>query len=1190
MPPAYHRDGTSFTSQRQNYIEEPESESSSSLNRKNSTDKALVRRITNELQVAQLEKEKIKANGDTVKVGSKTKERPVYKMYAFRFVEAGLRRALWYFGRSIPIKKALFVCLPIIFVLLSLIGPIVHRERLNLSLPFETFVSCFNDHYPASGHNNLRVATRGMLSFNGSNQAYNAIRRNSPAEFAIIMRSKGYSSIISENSINTFGKLSNSVKSIVVTYERINLTWPEMCHDACTGKDDPIQQILESDPKTTLTYPETIISLKNTGNLTRLFVGLTIGGVETDTDGVVTYARSLRTNFKLKENFRSEILNEFSKQFIRKMNEKREEIKKTLDADINWWSYHQFVNEVIAGLETMHYLLIASAALLMLTCLIASFGANGYQSKPVLGLVIGVILIVSCLAGFFVQLTGVGYVNAIVFPIFFILIGIGVLMLFTLEDTWSKYSNVACDPVEKLSLILSWDAPCTTITSFIIIVSFAVIGSTTKSPYLQYMSFVLAAGVAVLLIFALLFFSVFLYVAGRRETKGVKWYQCFRSGDTHFAPRTINEFSDSSIEMLHEKLIDTKPSFSRATAAAMANSYLRCPVAFIFAIYLVLAFWGCKDVRIDLKEEYFLSKESESRTFIENYRIEFGQYEDFLELVFDEPIDYLDPHRKDEILAILEWPIQNQLATRSVSWLKDFVRFESTTIYDINPDTFVPIIGIVFLTAENYKKYRNDIIFDKFQTRIIGSRMYIELTAKGVRERLFVIDELLNKARSAGISMFVKTPFIFAIQHDLQVMSTVIIAFTLLLCCVCTLSLFLFGIPSLTVLVLLSNLSVIAGVIGFATYWLIPINAITLFMALAGNALTTAIVSYFCYNFATAGKRQKTGEQRVRYSFQSCLLPITLACFVPIVTYLPLLLSGLPVMMHVFKILILTSFITYIHLFFFLPNMMIFLTEQIPSFCSSLQDICDECCCYCFDIEEDSGSIYYIPTGGRTTSQLNGLTKQYSYALTVPSTTRGMLLPPKTAGYLPVTATVAPALIPDVLPYQPNPVVSIGNYRSTKSHRRENSEQSLSLPSSPRIAVSNRQTPRRERRERRRKTAEDHSQNDESIYEEPPSLSSNLHESHSPIQSRRHDGRKPERRQSHSSTSRHILRDERSLERDSAIELRSNWKQYLIDGNLRQTTGVVVSTSPPSTPQQIMYYSTPAYRTQPPRYSRDKRF
>ncbi|VBB33734.1 unnamed protein product [Acanthocheilonema viteae] len=474
--------------------------------------------------------------------------------------------------------------------------------------------------------------------------------------------------------------------------------------------------------------------------------------------------------------------------------------------------------------------------------------------------------------------------------------------------------------------------------------------------------------------------------------------------------------------------------------------------------------------------------------------------------------------------------------------------------------------------------------------------MYIELTAKGVQERLFVIDGLLNKARSAGISMFVKTPFIFDIQHDLQVhvidlqvMSTVMIAFSLLLCCVCTLSLFLFGIPSLTVLVLLSNLSVIIGVIGFATYWMIPINAITLFMALAGNALTTTIVSYFCYNFATAGKRQKTGEQRVRYSFQSCLFPITLACFVPVMAYLPLLLTGLPVMMHVFKILILSSFITYIHLLLFLPNTMIFLTEQIPSFFSSLQDVCDECCCYCFDIEEDSGSIYYIPTGGRNSSQHNGLAKQYSYALTVPPTTRGMLLPPKATGYLPVTATVAPALVPDILPYQPNPIVSIENYRSAKSRRRENSEQSLSLPSSPRVTQSNRQTPRRERR---RLTIDDHSPNDESIYEEPPSLSSNLPDSHSPMQSRRYEGRKPERRQSNSSTSRYILRDERSSGRDSAIELRSNWKQYLIDGNLRQTTGVVVSASPSSTPQPMMYYSTPApaYQAQPPRYSRDKRF
>lgn len=57
--------------------------------------------------------------------------------------------------------------------------------------------------------------------------------------------------------------------------------------------------------------------------------------------------------------------------------------------------------------------------------------------------------------------------------------------------------------------------------------------------------------------------------------------------------------------------------------------------------------------------------------------------------------------------------------------------------------------------------------------------------------------------------------------------------------------------------------------------------------------------------------------------------------------------------------------------------MMIFLTEQLPSFCSSLQEVCDECCCLCFDMEEDVGSIYYVPTDSRNcnSQHLNGFTR-----------------------------------------------------------------------------------------------------------------------------------------------------------------------------------------------------------------------
>lgn len=54
--------------------------------------------------------------------------------------------------------------------------------------------------------------------------------------------------------------------------------------------------------------------------------------------------------------------------------------------------------------------------------------------------------------------------------------------------------------------------------------------------FIDIFSFVmLAAGAAILLIFALMYISVFIFLGGRREAKGVKWFQFCASGDTHFA-------------------------------------------------------------------------------------------------------------------------------------------------------------------------------------------------------------------------------------------------------------------------------------------------------------------------------------------------------------------------------------------------------------------------------------------------------------------------------------------------------------------------------------------------------------------------------------------------------------------------------------------------------------------------------
>lgn len=67
----------------------------------------------------------------------------------------------------------------------------------------------------------------------------------------------------------------------------------------------------------------------------------------------------------------------------------------------------------------------------------------------------------------------------------------------------------------------------------------------------------------------------------------------------------------------------------------------------------------------------------------------------------------------------------------------DFEKFQKASIYDINQDTVIPVISYIFLNMEPYRKYISDLVFDRFQTQIIKSRMYLELSNKGIYLRLF---------------------------------------------------------------------------------------------------------------------------------------------------------------------------------------------------------------------------------------------------------------------------------------------------------------------------------------------------------------------------------------------------------------------------------------------------------------------
>ena len=118
----------------------------------------------------------------------------------------------------------------------------------------------------------------------------------------------------------------------------------------------------------------------------------------------------------------------------------------------------------------------------------------------------------------------------------------------------------------------------------------------------------IASSVAILLVFTvwfvsflLIFFicflyfsfiSVFVFIGGSREARGVKWYQIFKTGDTHFTAPQLASFDSASLFSLHDRLLDSRPCASRAIGAFVISPKIRYPILVLCTAYVFFAIYG----------------------------------------------------------------------------------------------------------------------------------------------------------------------------------------------------------------------------------------------------------------------------------------------------------------------------------------------------------------------------------------------------------------------------------------------------------------------------------------------------------------------------------------------------------------------------------------------------------------------
>ncbi|KAI6235923.1 Patched family-containing protein [Aphelenchoides besseyi] len=996
----------------------------------------------------------------------------VYQIHASRFTETIVKPALFHLAKTAAHRRLIFVLLPILFVSATICGPIYYWDQLNILAPFNTFIS---------GSDPTQAPTIDLrlnnVNFNGTNPAFDAIRRTSQAEFAVLMTTRShFTNIISNSSLNAYSRLLNDVHNISVQHSFLSLQWEDICREDCQT-ENPIATSLRS-KKVVLKYPDAIVADDVKQNK-RLFFANFFGDLEWDSDGVVTRAHAINVGLKMKETLKPETYAEFERKLQDRINERQ------TDNEVRFyvWSVRGFMREAAQMLRAAHWRLLPCGAVLVIFCFLITIRGDSYKTRPFVGLQTGLILVLCAAVGYAVQIAGAGQLNAIAFPVLFVIVSCGILVYYYMLSAWNRYSSCALHPVEKLTFIYSWDGPNMVLSLLTAISTSVVVGLLAQLQYVQTCFFILAAGLTAVLAFGLFYMTVCWYGSGRREAEGLKWWQLIKRGDQSFNEKCVLDYDQSTAGLLHQKMTDLKPSFSRLVGKSVANSALRTVTVVGFTIYIIFAVIGAQQTRVQLREEHFLQRNSSSSQYLQKYQHAFKKYEYYVELIFDANLDYYDKDQRALALDLITTPVRDQYATKAVSWLLEFEQFQDKSIYEINADTIVPIVNYVFLSADSYQKYSTDIVFDKFKTQIIKSRSYLELSSKGVDEIHRVVEILQQKAAKARIPLTIRTPLLFSLHHDLQVLQKLMFAFITLLVAITVLTLLLFGQMALSLSVLFSCVVVSIGIFGYSTYLLIPINVVTLTTLLLGNIFTAMITIHFCYAFINSGVRHQSSVARVQYAFQCCLWPNVVACIAIGGLFFPLPLAiDAPVLLHIWKTLAAVAVITFLHFVLVLPSVMVVFTESVSRCCHQINRACNEN--GCFGVEQPTESIYFVPASERQLKMIANYSNYGVAALDGPL--RRMVLGPGEVSNAPPDYAVKPSILFNSggLAYSPR--------RTDHCRIREADSEPNSRPSSTRMSrpqtASQHHTPRGRRLANGQRLDDNDSiNNEEQIYEEPES-------------------------------------------------------------------------------------------------------
>ncbi|XP_023234462.1 patched domain-containing protein 3-like [Centruroides sculpturatus] len=670
-------------------------------------------------------------------------------------------------------------------------------------------------------------------------------------------------------------------------------------------------------------------------------VPISVGGVQLDEDGFVSYAKAVRLMYFLDDGTatKRKLAEEWESEFLKIVNALRYG-----EVEVTAFSILSIENEIHRITE--HGLPYACVAvpLMIIISVITCMMFDWVRSKPWLGIsgFLTSSMAVGSTFGMFAYLN-VDFtdVNTAIALIIFVL---GMHNSFIFLTEWrSTGSNHSVE--KRMGDTYSQAVPMISVSCLTLGIIFVL---SCALPYyvIQVFSFYAVTAIIFTYIYGMTFFGGCMALSGYREETKLHPITCLPIKPLCLSEKrnplfrwfctggnAASDYEDNQKEPKNECMVFFQEKLGRLLKYRMT----KIVVATAFAAYLIIAGWLITRIKCGLDYSNLFPSNTYSSRFVKLFYKYFTDYSQRLQVIVNTQLEYSEPEvqaKFNELVQRFENATYAGEQALTESWLKYFYIFVNNVtgmfvLYAHNlrkKFEFLDAIKNYFLKLETAVGLSYDIHFNSNASDILYSRFSIQVvhTHDNYNE-MQMMQNFRDLADNSDFPVIVHSMWFVIYDIFLGIKSTFFQFFgTTLLAMIATFFVF---VPNLacTFCVFLSFVSIQLGVVAYASLWNIKFNAVSVFSQIG----CSIVPILFCLQIPYVYHKIE-GKRKVKKTLYYAGMPIFQSSISTLIGLFVLSFVPIPIFPIFFKVSFLVILITVFHAYFVVPTLLLFYEDLFP--------------------------------------------------------------------------------------------------------------------------------------------------------------------------------------------------------------------------------------------------------------------